>query len=51
MNDNKRALVPLNYQSLKGAVNCGVQLHAANRPLLRLLGKARIIEVLKVMTT
>ena len=51
MNGEKRALVPLDHQSLKGAANCGVQLRAANRPLLCLLGKARIIEILKVLTT
>ena len=49
MNDKKPALVPVNHQSLKGAVNCGAQLRAANRPLLCLLGKARIIEILKVI--
>ena len=32
MNGKKRALVPLIHQSLKSAVNCGVQLRAANRP-------------------
>lgn len=51
MNGKERALVPLSNHALKGAVNCSVQLRAANLPLLCLLGKARIIEILKVMTT
>ena len=51
MNGKERALVPLSHQSLNGAENCSVQLRAANVFLLCLLGKARIIEILKVMTT
>ena len=57
MSDVKRemeimsCLVPLSHQSLNGAENCSVQLRAANLPLLCLLGKARIIEIFKVMTT
>ena len=51
MNVKKRGLVPLSHQSLKSAVNCGVLLRAANLPLLCLLGKTRIMEILKVMTT
>ena len=30
MNGKERALVPLSHQSLNGAENCSVQLHAAN---------------------
>ena len=51
MNSKKRALAPLDHQSLKGAVNYGVQLRAANGPLLCLLRKVRIIQILKIMTT
>ena len=51
MNGKERALVPLSHQSLKGAENCSVQLRTANLPLLWLLGKVRILEILKVMTT
>ena len=51
MNGKEHSLVPLSNQSLNGAENCSVQLRAANLPLLWLLGKARIIEILKVMTT
>ena len=47
MNGKERALVPLSHQSLNGAENCSVQLRAANVFLLCLLGKARIIEILK----
>ena len=51
MNGKERALVLLSHQSLNGAENCSEQLRAANLPLLCLLGKARIIEILKVMTS
>jgi len=51
MNGKKCALVHLNHQSLRGTVLCGVQLRAANHPLLCLLGKVRIIGILKVMMT
>ena len=51
MNGKERALVPLSHQSLNGAENCSVQLRAANVFLLCLLGKAKIMEILKVMTT